>query len=108
MMGNNKKIMCSVKMEPELIAELDEVAKAHKMSRSNLLREFAKNASSFFDFLAAEKTKQEVQKITSNGILSKWVLEHTPEEVDSKTIRFLEVIMRYAAEIKEAHEKGRK
>jgi metal-responsive CopG/Arc/MetJ family transcriptional regulator len=104
-MAKNKKVMCSVKMEPELISALDEVAKAQKMSRSNLLREFAKNASTFYDFLMAEKTKHEVQKITSNGILSRWVLEHTPSEIDSKTIRFLEVIMRYAAEMKEAQER---
>jgi metal-responsive CopG/Arc/MetJ family transcriptional regulator len=104
-MIKTKKVMCSAKMEPELIEELDKVAKAHKMSRSNLMREFAKNAEAYYDFLISQRAKQQAEMIAINGILSRWVLENSPPEVDSKMMRFLGAILRYAAEMKEAQEK---
>lgn len=105
-MVKNRRIMCSAKMEPELIAELDKVAKIQKMSRSNLIREFAKNSGAFYDFLISQKAKQQTEMIALNGLLSRWVLEHSPPEVDSKMMYFLGAILRYAAEMKEAQEKN--
>jgi metal-responsive CopG/Arc/MetJ family transcriptional regulator len=89
-------------MEPELIEELDKVAKAQKMSRSSLLREFAKNSKMFHDFLNSQRAKQQ------SDLLSRWIIEYSPPEIDSKMMRFLMSILRKAAEMKEVQEESNK
>lgn len=105
-MGKTKKVMFSIRMEPTCIAALDEVAKAQRISRSKLLREFAENATSLYHFLRTEKERQEIEKIRLDGNLSQWVIEHSPSGVDSKMMHFLSNVMRHAAELREAQERG--
>jgi len=101
----SEKVVLAARIEPEYIASLDAVAKSQGISRSKLLREFALNAATLYEFLKAEKERQQTEKITLNGNLSQWVMEHTPAHVTSEFMHFLGEVMHHAAELKEAQEK---
>ena len=104
-----EKAVLSARIEPEYIDALDAVAKSQHISRSKLLREFALNAATLYEFLKAEKERQQTEKITLNGNLSKWVTEHTPPQVTSEFMHFLGEVMHHAAQMKETQEvEGRK
>ena len=100
-----EKVVLAARIEPEYIASLDAVAKSQGVSRSKLLREFALNAATLYEFLKAEKERQQTEKITLNGNLSQWVMEHTPPQVTSEFIHFLGEVMHHAAQMREAQEK---
>ena len=102
------KAVLSAKIEPEYIEALDEVAKSQGISRSRLLREFALNATALYEFLKAEKEKQQADKITLNENLSKWLMEHSPPDVTSDFMHFLGEVMHHAAEMKETQEEERR
>lgn len=104
----NEKAVLSARIEPEYIASLDAVAETQGISRSRLLREFALNAATLYEFLRAEKERQQTNKITLNGNISQWIVEHTPAHVDSTFMHFLAEVMHHAAEMKEAQEKEAK
>ena len=104
----SEKVVLAARIEPEYIASLDAVAKSQGISRSKLLREFALNAATLYEFLKAEKEKQQTEKITLNGNLSQWVMEHTPPQVTSEFMHFLGEVMHHAAQMKETKEKERR
>ncbi len=102
---DSEKAVLSARIEPEYIASLDAVAESQGISRSKLLREFALNAATLYEFLKAEKERQQTDKITLNGNLSQWVVEHTPPQVTSEFMHFLGEVMHHAAQMKEVQEK---
>jgi hypothetical protein len=104
----SEKDVLSARIEPEYIASLDAVAKSQGISRSKLLREFALNAATLYEFLKAEKERQQTDKITLNGNLSQWVMEHTPPQVTSEFMHFLGEVMHHAAQMKESQGKERR
>ena len=105
---DSEKAVLSARIEPEYIASLDAVAESQGISRSKLLREFALNAATLYEFLKAEKERQQTEQITLNGNLSEWVMEHTPPEVTSEFMHFLGEVMHHAAQMKETQEKERR
>lgn len=104
----SEKVVLAARIEPEYIASLDAVAKSQGISRSKLLREFALNAATLYEFLKTEKERQQTEKITLNGNLSQWVIAHTPPQVTSEFMHFLGEVMHHAAQMKESQEKGRR
>jgi len=104
-MARDKRVMLSIRMEPECIATLDEAAKALKVSRSKLLRDLASNASSFYQFIVGEKAKQQTENVVLDGNLTRWILQNCPPGTDSRLLYFLSTTMHLAAESKEAEEK---
>ena len=102
-----KREVLSAKIELEYIQALDEVAKSQHITRSQLLREFARNAATLYDLLKAARERQQTEKITLDKNLSQWVLEHTPEPMSPDLMHFLGEVMHHAAEMKEAQEKER-
>ncbi len=100
-----KKVMLAIRMEPECIAALDEAAKELKVSRSKLLRDLAKNAGSFYQFIVGERSKQQTANIVLDGSLTNWVLQNCPPGTDSRLLYFLSSIMHLAAEARETEEK---
>ena len=102
-----KKLVLSARLEAEYIQALDEVAKSQHINRSQLLREFAKNAATLYDLLKAARERQQTEKITLDQNLSQWVLENTPEPMSSELMHFLGEVMHHAAKMKEAQEKER-
>lgn len=103
-MTREKKVMLSIRIEPELIQSLDEVAKLKKTTRSKLLRMLAQNAAAFYDFLIAEKAKQKAGVVKLNEDLTRWILEQSPSDVNSKMMRFMSQVLNQAAEIRESRE----
>jgi predicted transcriptional regulator len=103
-MAREKKVMLSIRIEPELIQSLDDVARLRKTTRSKLLRTLAQNAAAFYDFLIAEKAKQKAGAVKLDEDLTRWVLEQSPSGVNSKMMRFLSQILGQAAEIREVQE----
>jgi len=106
-MAKKKKVVLSAKIEPEYIQALDEVAKSQHITRSQLLREFARNATALYGILKAERERQQTEKITLDKNLSQWVLEHTPEPMSPDLMHFLGEVIHHAAAMKEAQEKER-
>jgi len=104
-MSKHKMIMLAIRMEPECIAVLDSTATALGISRSKLLRDMARNAASFYNFIIAEKAKQQTERIVLDGNLTTWVLQNCPPGTDSRLLHFLSAVMHLAAEAKEREEK---
>ena len=103
-MPREKKVMLSIRIEPELIQSLDEVARLKKTTRSKLLRTLAQNAASFYDFLIAEQANQKSGAVKLNEDLTQWILEQSPSDVNSKMMRFMSQVLNQAAEIREVQE----
>ena len=103
-MAREKKVMLSIRIEPELIQSLDDVARLKKTTRSKLLRTLAQNAASFYDFIIAEQAKQKSGAVKLNEDLTQWILEQSPSEVNSKMMRFMSQVLNQAAEIREVQE----
>lgn len=102
-----KKLVLSARLEAEYIQALDEVARSQHITRSQLLREFARNATTLYDLLKAVRERQQMEKIAMDKELSQWVLENTPEPMSSELMHFLGEVMHHAAAMKEAQEKER-
>jgi len=104
-MNRGNKVMLAIRMELECIAVLDEAARELKVSRSKLLRDLARNAGSFYQFIVGERLKQQTPNIVLDGNLTNWVLQNCPPGTDSRLLYFLSSVMHLAAEAKEAEEK---
>lgn len=99
-------VVLSAKLEPEYVDALTKVAKARGLTRSQLLREFAANAESLYEFLQAERRRQQSDRLMLNGNLSQWVLDNVPSGVTAEMLDFLGGIMKHAAEMKRTLETG--
>ena len=104
-MAERKRVL-SARLEPEYIAALDEVAKMQRITRSQLLRQFAENAALLYNFLKAERDKEQTEMITVSGEFSRWILEHSPPQMTPELMHFLGVVMHQAARMKESEETG--
>jgi len=102
-----KRVVLSARLEPEFIQALDEVARSQHINRSQLMREFARNATTLYGILKAERERQQTEKIALDKELSQWVLENTPEPMSPELMHFLGEVMHHAAAMKEAQEKER-
>lgn len=97
-------VVLSAKLEPEYVDALANVAKARGVTKSQLLREFAANAESLYEFLQAERQRQQSDKLALNGNLSNWVVENVPPGVTAEMLDFLGNVMKHAAETKRVRE----
>ena len=101
---SGRKVVLSWRLEPEYADALTKVAEARGMTRSQLLREFAANAESFYRFLESERVKQQSEAIALDGNLSRWVLDHIPKDMRPEWLEFLGDVMRHAAQMKRVKE----
>lgn len=99
-----RRAVLSAKLESQYIDALTKVAKARGITRSQLLREFAANAESLYEFLQAERRRQQSDKLVLNGNLSQWILDNVPYGVSAEMLDFLGTVMRHAAEMKRIRE----
>ena len=97
-------VVLSAKLEPQYIDALTKVAKARGLTKSQLLREFAANAESLYEFLQAERRRQQSDKLALDGNLSQWILDNVPYGVTAEMLEFLGNVMKYAAEMKRGRE----
>ena len=96
-----ERAVLSARLEPEYIQALDEAAKSRKISRSQLLRELAMNASDFYGFIMTERERQKSERIKLDGNLTQFVLNHNPE-MPADMLRLLSDVLKHAAELREA------
>ena len=88
----------SIRLPPEIIKSLDEVAAKRGITRPALIKELLANWHSFYKFIEREKTRQQTDKITLDGNLSEWILNHMPEDMTPEWVHFLGEIMHHVAD----------
>jgi len=103
----SKTELVSVRVTPEIIKSLDEVALRQGISRSGLIRDLLENCHSLYRFLLSERERQRTDKITLDGNLSQWVLEHTPPGMTSEQLRFIRDVLDHAADKMSEQEKDK-
>jgi hypothetical protein len=88
----------AVRVPPEIIKSLDDVAAQSGITRPDLIKQLLANCHSFYKFIEAEKARQQTDHITLNGNLSKWILNNMPEEMTPDWVHFLGEVMHHVAE----------
>lgn len=94
-----QKVVLSVRLEPEYVEAITRVAKMRGITRVQLLREFAANAESLYNFLESERAKRRGQMVTVRDNLSAWVIDHMPEGIGADSLEFLSSVMGRAAQL---------
>jgi hypothetical protein len=88
----------AVRVTDDVIKSLDDVSAQRGITRSDLIRELLQNCHSFYKFIEMEKARQQTDRITLNGNLSKWILNNMPEEMTPEWVHFLGEVMHHAAD----------
>ncbi|MBM2825483.1 MAG: 1 protein [Dehalococcoidales bacterium] len=88
----------SIRVPPEIIKSLDEVAVERGITRPDLIRELLANCHSFYRFIETEKARQQTDRITLDDNLSEWILNHMPEEMTPEWVHFLGEVMHHVAD----------
>jgi len=88
----------SIRVPPEIIKSLDEVAAKRGITRPDLIREMLANCHSFYRFIETEKARQQTDRITLDGNLSQWILNNMPEEMTPEWVHFLGEVMHHVAD----------
>lgn len=94
-----KTQLVAVRVTPEILKSLDEVASQQGISRSGLIRDLLENCHSLYRFLQSERERQQTDRIMLDGNLSQWVLENMPPEMTSEQVRFIGKVMNHAADM---------
>lgn len=95
-MGRNPLI--AIRVPPDVIESLDEVAAQSGKSRSKVMRDLLENCHSLYRFLEAERKRQQTEKIVLDGNITEWVLNNIPDGVTSDLLHFLGQVMHHAAD----------
>ncbi len=88
----------SIRVPPEIIKSLDEVAAKRGITRPDLIREMLANCHSFYRFIETEKARQQTDRITLDGNLSQWILNNMPEDMTPEWVHFLGEVMHHVAD----------
>ncbi len=93
-----KNPFIAIRVPPEIIKSLDEVAAQRGITRPTLIKELLANCHSFYRFIELEKARQQTDKITLDGNLSEWILNHMPENMTPEWVHFLGEVMHHVAD----------
>ncbi len=93
-----KTSFIAVRVSDDIIKALDEVAANRGINRSDLIRELLANCHSFYKFIETEKARQQTDKITLDGNLSQWIMNHMPEEMTPHRLHFSREVMHHVAD----------
>lgn len=96
----------AIRVPPEVIESLDEVAVARGITRPALIKELLANCHSFYKFIETEKVRQQTDQITLDGNLSEWIMNHMPEQMTPQWVHFLGEVMHHVADKLVEKEKG--
>ncbi len=99
--------LIAVRVSDDIVKSLDEVAAKRGITRPDLIRELLANCHSFYTFIEMEKARQQTDKITLDGNLSQWILNHMPEEMTPEWVHFLGEVMHHVAENMVEQAKGK-
>ena len=88
----------AIRVPQEIIKSLDEVAEQRGITRPALIKELLANCHSFYKFIEMEKARQQTDRITLDGNLSEWIMNHMPEEMTPEWVHFLGEVMHHVAD----------
>lgn len=94
----SKNQFVAIRVTPEIVKSLDEVASQRGISRSALIRDLLANCHSFYRFIESERIRQRTDRIVLDGNLSQWVLKNLPEGMTPDVVHFLGEVMRHVAQ----------
>ena len=95
-MGRNPLI--AIRVPPQVIESLDEVAAQRGISRSTLIRDLLANCNSLYRFLEAERKRQHTEEILLDRDVSEWVLANMPKGASPDMLHFFGQVMHHAAD----------
>jgi hypothetical protein len=93
-----KNPFIAIRVRPEIIQSLDEVAEQRKISRSTVIKELLANCHSFYRFIESERARQHTDRIILDGNLSRWILNNMPENMTPEWVHFLGEVMHHVAD----------
>ena len=97
----------AVRVPPEIIKSLDEIATERGISRSTLIRELLANCHSFHRFIELERTRQKADTIVLDGNLSRWIKENMQENMPPEWLHFIGQVMHHVADEVDAQKGGK-
>jgi len=102
-----KNPFIAIRVRPEIIKSVEEVAAQRGMTRSALIKEMMANCHSFYRFIELERARQHTDKIILDGNLSQWIMNNMPENMTPEWVRFLGETLHHVADkmIAQAKEK---
>ena len=95
-MGRNPLI--AIRVPPQVIESLDEVAAQRDISRSKLIRDLLANCRSLYRFLEAERKRQHTEEILLDRDVSEWVVDNMPKGTSPDMLHFFGQVMHHAAD----------
>jgi predicted transcriptional regulator len=101
-----KTKLINVRVTPDILKSLDELASQQSVSRSDLIRDLLENCHSLYHFLQSERERQKTDKIVLDGNLSQWILDNIPAKMTSNQLRFIRDVIGHAADIMVSREKA--
>lgn len=102
-----KTSLIGVRVSDDVVKSLDEVAQMRGITRPDLIRELLANCHSFYTFIETEKERQQTERITLNGNLSEWIMNHMPEDMTPEWVHFLGEVMHHVADKLVEQRKGK-
>ena len=93
-----KTVFIALRVAPDVVKSVDEVASQQGKSRSELIRDLLQNAHSLYGLLVAEREKQRGAIELLGGPLSQWILANMPKGTTPEIVRFIAEVMNQTAE----------
>jgi predicted transcriptional regulator len=103
----SKTRLIAVRVTPDILESLDEVASNQNISKSVLVRDLLENCHSLYRFLQSERERQKTDRIVLDGNLSQWVLEHMPHDMSEEQVRFIGRVMDHVADMMVTQGRGK-
>lgn len=88
----------AVRVPPDIIKSLDEIATERGITRSSLIKELLGNCHSFHRFIEVEKARQHTDSVVLNGNLSNWIMNNMQENMTPEWLHFIGEVMHNVAE----------
>jgi len=93
-----KNPFIAVRVAPEIIKSLDEIALERHISRSTLVKELLANCHSFHRFIQVERARQYSNNVVLDGNLSRWVMNNMQDNMQPEWLHFIGEVMHHVAE----------
>jgi len=93
-----KNTFVAVRVPPEVLNSLDEIAAERGITRSALIKELLANCHSFHRFIEIERARQATGEVVLNGNLAKWITNNMQDNMTPETLHFIGEVMHHVAE----------
>ena len=93
-----KNPFIAVRISPEIIKSLDEIAAERGISRSSLIKELLANCHLFHRFIQVERARQYTDQVVLDGNLSRWVMNNMQDNMKPEWLHFIGEVMHHVAD----------